>query len=61
MIDSVNVKKTVTIVASAFAVFFVFSAPADAATMVKETANLAWNLLTNAAHAMQLFVTTLIR
>jgi hypothetical protein len=57
----VPVKKVITILGTAFAVFFVFSAPADAAAMVEQTAQLAWGLVSKAANSLQTFVTTLIR
>ncbi|MGH8905887.1 MAG: hypothetical protein ACRD0K_05105 [Egibacteraceae bacterium] len=53
--------KIVVIIICVFLVFFMFSAPADAAVMVKETARLAWSLLSGAATALQTFVTELIR
>lgn len=53
--------KIVIVVFCVLAVFFLFSAPADAAVMVKETVRLAWNLLSEAAEALQTFVTVLIR
>ena len=56
-----NVKKAVIIVVTGFAAFFVFSAPAAAAAMVKETAELAWNLMSDAATSLQTFMTTLIQ
>jgi hypothetical protein len=59
MIADVNAKKVLIIVVLASVLFFMFSAPADAAQLVKQTAELAWNLMRRAAQSMQTFVTTL--
>lgn len=60
MIAGVN-RKTVIILTLASVLFFVLSAPADAAQLVRQTARLAWNLMNGAAQSMQTFMTTLTK
>lgn len=54
-------KKVIYALLVAFVVFFVFSAPTEAAEIVRQTAEFTWNLLSGAADSMQTFVVTLIR
>lgn len=61
MIAGVKAKKVLIILVLASVLFFMFSAPADAAQLVKQTAELAWSLMQTAAQSMQTFVTTLIK
>lgn len=54
-------KRDIIILVLASVLFFLFSAPADAARFVRQTAALAWHLMNTGAQSMQTFVTTLIK
>lgn len=56
-----SMKKAVIILGLASVLFFLFSAPADAARFVRQTAALAWHLMSTGAQSIQTFVTTLIK
>lgn len=49
------------ILALASVLLFMLTAPATAAQLVRQTAELAWGLMNGAAQSMQTFMTTLVK
>lgn len=61
MMLSVDLKKLLSLLLVAFVVFFVFSQPAEAAQLVRQTGELAWSLVSRGADSLSTFVTQLIQ
>lgn len=56
----VDVKKIAITIVILFAIFFVFSEPNQAAVMVKDTGELAYDILRSGADSLRQFANTLI-
>jgi len=55
----VDAKKTTVVLVLVSVLFFMLSAPADAAQLVRRTAEFAWNLMNGVGQSMQTFMTSL--
>ncbi len=55
-----DVKKILIVVVCVFAIYFVFSQPQDAAVIVRDTGELAFDVIRNGAESLREFANTLI-